>query len=156
MKPARRAPAADTHEINVQIASRAKGIPGAATLRRWARAALVLRKPVRLTVRVVARGEARSLNSAYRGKDYATNVLTFAYGDANAETLEGDIVLCAAVVAAEAKQQEKTVASHYAHLTVHGVLHMQGYDHEDAREARRMETLEIKLLSKLGYADPYR
>jgi probable rRNA maturation factor len=137
-------------------------------LRRWARAALVTRRPATLTLRVVTINEARALNSAYRGKDYATNVLTFnygnepAYGDEptvstdSAGGLHGDIVMCAAVVAAEARKQGKTLASHYAHLTVHGVLHMQGYDHERPADARRMEALEIKLLAKLGYADPYR
>ncbi len=142
--------------INVQVASRAKGIPGKTMLRRWARAALVSGKPASLTLRVVPLGEARALNSAYRGKDYATNVLTFEYGADPGGGLHGDIVLCAAVVAAEAKRQGKSLTSHYAHLTVHGVLHMQGYDHEGTADARKMESLEIKLLAKLGYADPYR
>jgi probable rRNA maturation factor len=147
-----RAPAIN---IDVQIASRAKGIPAARSLRLWARSALSKTKPANMTLRVVTQGEARALNHAYRGKDYATNVLTFVYDPLPEDTLHGDIVLCAAVVAAEAKQQGKTLAGHYAHLTVHGVLHLQGLDHERPAEARRMEALEIKLLSKLGYADPY-
>ena len=156
MKRVRRAAPAGADEIVIQIASRARDIPAAGTLRRWARAALVTPKRATLTLRVVTLNEARSLNSAYRGKDYATNVLTFTYGDEPAGGLHGDIVLCAAVVAAEARKQSKTLASHYAHLAVHGVLHAQGYDHECPADARRMEALEIKLLAKLGYADPYR
>jgi probable rRNA maturation factor len=139
----------------VQIASRAKGIPGERSLRLWARTALQA-APANLTLRVVTLGEARSLNSAYRGKDYATNVLTFVYDPLPDGSLSGDVVLSAAVVAAEARLQGRTLAAHYAHLTVHGVLHLQGHDHERPAEARRMEALEIKLLAKLGYADPYR
>jgi probable rRNA maturation factor len=142
--------------IDVQIASRARGIPAARSLRRWAAMATATAKPAELTLRIVTLNEARALNSAYRGKDYATNVLTFAYGEDERAGLRGDIVLCAAVIAAEAAKQGKTLASHYAHLTIHGVLHMLGYDHERPADARRMESLEIKLLAKLGYADPYR
>jgi probable rRNA maturation factor len=151
-----RAGGAPAIAIDVQIASRAKGIPSARSLRLWARTALVSARPAGLTLRVATRGEARALNNAYRGKDYATNVLTFDYGPSPDGRLHGDIVLCAAVVAAEARRQGKPLNSHYAHLTVHGVLHMQGHDHERPAEARTMESLEIKLLAKLGYADPYR
>ncbi len=150
---AKRAPATS---INVQIASRAKGIPAERSLRLWARRALIRARPASLTLRVVTLNEARALNHVYRGKDYATNVLTFAYDPLPEGRLHGDIVLCASVVAAEARRQGKTLPSHYAHLTLHGVLHLQGHDHEHPAEARRMESLEIKLLAKLGYADPYR
>ena len=161
MSRARRGPAAGAIDITVQIASRAKGIPSARSLRLWASTALMSVKPARLTLRVVTLGEACALNSAYRGKDYATNVLTFDYaadrlGALPLGALHGDIVLCAAVVAGEARRQGKALASHYAHLTMHGVLHLQGYDHERLADARRMESLEIKLLANLGYADPYR
>jgi probable rRNA maturation factor len=86
-------------------------------------------------------------------KDYSTNVLTFVYDDVS--PLSGDIVLCAPVVAAEAKQQKKNLQAHYAHLALHGVLHLQGYDHEKNRDAKIMETLEADIMQKLGYANPY-
>ena len=162
MNSAQRGTAARACNIGVQIVSRAKGIPVAANLRRWAGAALPSSGTVSLTLRVVTLAEACALNSAYRGKDYATNVLSFNYGNEpdygneSGADLRGDIVLCAAVVAAEARWQGKTLASHYAHLTVHGVLHLRGYDHHRPADTRRMESLEINLLAKLGYADPYR
>ena len=134
----------------VQIASRIPGIPPAASLRKWAQAALV-REAV-LTIRIVNRAEAQRLNRAYRRKNYATNVLTFAYGGA---PLEADIVLCAQVVAREAREQRKSLAAHYAHLAVHGVLHVQGLDHENARDAQKMEAREIAILGKLGFENPY-
>ena len=157
MSTTRRNPLAGAHAVSVQIASRAKGIPGVKTLRLWAGAALAPAKnaSLTLTIRVVTLGEARALNSAYRGKNYATNVLTFVYDAAPDGGLRGDIVLCAAVVATEARGQGKKLASHYAHLTVHGVLHLRGFDHQRPAQARRMESLEIKLLAKLGYPDPY-
>ena len=103
-------------------------------------------------MRVVNRAEAQRLNHSYCGKNYATNVLTFAYGGA---PLEADIVLCAQVVAREAREQGKLLAAHYAHLTVHGVLHAQGLDHENARDAQKMEAREIAILGKLGFENPY-
>lgn len=115
---------------------------------RWLRAALEL--PAEITVRIVGDDEGQSLNRDFRGKDYATNVLTFAYGkDA------GDIVICPAVVAREAAEQGKTLAQHFAHLTVHGILHMRGYDHEDAADAARMERAEKRILKRLGHPNPY-
>jgi len=109
-------------------------------------------------LRIVDGEEGRALNRDYRGKDYATNVLTFEYGPD--ETLEGlplsgDIALCAPVVAKEAQAQGKTLEAHYAHLVVHGMLHLQGYDHEDAAEAAAMEALESFVMMRLGYPDPY-
>ena len=100
----------------------------------------------------VAAAEARRLNRDFRGKDYATNVLTFVYGDT---PLAGDIVICAPVVAREAREQGKAVAAHWAHLVVHGLLHLQGHDHERDDEARRMERREKRILAGLGFADPY-
>ena len=101
-------------------------------------------------MRFVGAREGRALNRDYRHRDYATNVLTFCY-----EGPSGDVVLCAPVVAKESREQKKPLAAHYAHLVVHGLLHLQGYDHERATDARRMETLETTLLATLGYSDPY-
>lgn len=136
--------------VTIQIASKAAGMPSAAQLRKWARAAL--EGDASLTLRIVNRAEAQRLNRDFRGKDYATNVLTFAYGTS---PVEADIVLCAQVIAREAYEQDKTLAAHYAHLTVHGVLHAQGFDHEKPRDAKRMEVRERAILSKLGFANPY-
>jgi probable rRNA maturation factor len=140
-------------ELDIQIASRLRGIPVAAAFRKWVNAALD--RPATLTLRVVNAAEGRSLNSAFRGKDYATNVLTFVYHEKRAPRLMGDIVLCAPIVHAEAKAQRKPLADHYAHLTVHGVLHLAGMDHEAAREAAKMERREREVLAAFGIADPY-
>ena len=136
--------------IAIQIASKAAGLPAAGQLRRWARAALD--DEANITVRIVNRTEAQRLNRDFRGKDYATNVLTFSY---RASPIEADIVLCAQVIGVEARQQGKPLPAHYAHLTVHGVLHARGFDHESAREAKIMEARETAILSKLGFANPY-
>ena len=126
-------------------------------IRRWIQAALFA--PAELTIRFVDADEGRTLNREYRGKDYATNVLTFAYNEGeempeDAPT-QADIILCTDVLEQEAAEQKKTVEEHTAHLIVHGVLHAQGYDHMDDEEAAEMEGIETELLAKLGYADPY-
>ena len=132
--------------VSVQFAVPRRGVPAAAALARWARAA----RPARpLTVRVVGAREGRALNRRFRRRDAATNVLSFAYGG------EGDVVLCHPVVAREAREQGKPLRAHYAHLVVHGVLHLRGYLHDDKRGARRMEGREIRILRRLGFADPY-
>ena len=137
--------------MKVQRASRAAHIPPDRTLRKWARAALG--RDAAVTVRYVAETEGRRLNRAYRGKDYATNVLTFVYGS---EPLCGDVVICAPVVAREARVQLKEVRAHHAHLLVHGLLHLQGLDHRrSAGDARRMEARERAILARLGFDDPY-
>lgn len=119
---------------------------------RWLRHALGC--PAEITVRVVDSPEAQALNRDYRGKDYATNVLTFAYSQE--PLVSADLVLCAPVVAQEALEQKKTLQAHYAHLLVHATLHAQGYDHEiNAREARKMEAREVAILRQLGFANPY-
>ncbi len=118
---------------------------------KWLRAALEV--PGQITVRIVGAAEGRMLNRDYRGKDYATNVLTFDY--AHEPEVVADLVLCAPVVAAEAQAQGLTLQAHYAHLLVHGALHAQGYDHEAEDEAVVMESRESELLVALGYADPY-
>ena len=123
----------------------------AGELRRWVRAT----EPgaAEVTVRFVDAEEGRSLNAQYRGKNYATNVLTFAY--ARQPVLSGDLVLCLPVVLREAAEQGKRADAHFAHLVVHGMLHLQGYDHESGADARIMEQLEREILGRLGYPDPY-
>lgn len=126
-------------------------LPTRPQFRRWAQAAL--RRDAEITLRLVDEAEGQRLNRDYRGKDYATNVLTFTYEES---PLSGDIVLCAPVIAREAAAQQKKLLAHYAHLVVHGVLHLQGYDHEKIKDARQMEQLEAEILTKMGYDDPYR
>ena len=118
---------------------------------RWARAALVGGGVV--TIRLVDADEGQALNREYRGKDYATNVLSFPYE--TAPRVVGDLVICPAVVAREAVEQNKPLAAHYAHLTVHGMLHLQGRDHDNDDEAQAMEDEERKILAALGFPDPY-
>jgi probable rRNA maturation factor len=139
-------------DMTVQYAINARGLPSRARLRRWARAAL--ERDARVTVRIVGTEEARKLNRHYRGRDRATNVLTFVMRER--PRLEGDIALCAPVIAREARAGRKSAAAHYAHLVVHGVLHLQGYDHDTEREARRMERLESRVVARLGFDDPYK
>ena len=113
-----------------------------------------LRHPGEIAVRIVDVDEGRAMNLQYRGKDYATNVLTFEY--AHDAWVEADLILCGPVVEREAREQRKTLEEHYAHLLVHGTLHAQGYDHEtDERDALEMEALEILLLGSLGFKNPY-
>jgi probable rRNA maturation factor len=138
--------------LTVQYGTRCADMPRPAQLRTWARAALL--KSARITLRLIGEREARSLNREYRGRDYATNVLTFVYSKKS--PLEGDIAICAPIVAREAKQQGRRRDAHYAHLTVHGLLHLQGFGHERIAAAKRMENLETRILARLGYADPYR
>jgi probable rRNA maturation factor len=126
-------------------------VPARAQLRRWARAAT--ERDAEVTLRLVGKVEGRRLNRDFRGKEYATNVLTFAYTDT--DPLSGDVVLCAPVVVEEARAQGKTAAAHFAHLVVHGLLHLQGYDHQSARQARVMEARETEIVMRLGYPDPY-
>lgn len=104
-------------------------------------------------VRIVGEEEGRELNQSFRSKDYATNVLTFDYD--HGPQLEADLVLCAPVVEREAQDQNKDLQAHYAHLLVHGALHAQGYDHENAKEASQMESLEVRILQRLGFENPY-
>jgi len=137
--------------LSVQYATDEKVTPTRAQFRRWATAALCQEASV--TLRIVDEKEGHRLNKAYRGKDYATNVLTFVYDES--VPLSGDIVLCAPVVKREAHQQHKELMMHYAHLTLHAMLHLQGYDHESEADAAVMEALETKLMVKLRYSDPY-
>jgi probable rRNA maturation factor len=129
----------------VQYAVPRRGIPGASALRAWARSAA----PFPVTLRIVGAREARRLNRQFRKRDYATNVLSFSYGHA------GDVVLCHPVIVREARAQRKSVRAHYAHLVVHGVLHLRGHVHDDNAGARRMEARERSVLRRFGFADPY-
>jgi probable rRNA maturation factor len=137
--------------LTIQASVDTTDLPKRAALRRWASAAL--ERDARVTLRFVGGREGRALNRRFRGRDHATNVLTFVYDDD--VSLNGDIVLCAPVVAKEARAQRKTHVAHYAHLVIHGMLHLQGYDHERDDDAARMESREITLLRDLGYEDPY-
>lgn len=137
--------------LSVQYAVREASLPTRTEVRKWVRAT----RPgaAEVTVRFVDAEEGRALNAQYRGKDYATNVLTFPY--AREPALSGDLVLCLPVVLREAAEQGKTASAHFAHLVVHGMLHLQGYDHETGAEARIMEQMERDILDRLGYPDPY-
>ena len=147
-------------DLAVSYALPRRGLPAAVSFRRWAEAALATRiKRADLALRIVGEREGRALNRHYRGKDYATNVLSFPAelppGVKIPVPILGDIVLCAPVVAREAREQGKLLTAHYAHLTVHGVLHLLGWDHENTQEAEAMELLERQVLDSLGFDDPY-
>jgi probable rRNA maturation factor len=146
-----------TIELQVQRATDSEQLPSDAQFERWVRTALAEWGEAVLTIRIVDREESRRLNDHYRGRDAATNVLSFP-AELPAEVdlpLLGDIVICAPVVVAEANAQNKPVAAHWAHLTIHGVLHLLGFDHQEPGEAAAMESLEISLLDSLGIANPY-
>ena len=148
-RPARRLPEL---LLSVQYPGGSRGAPGRPQVRRWVRASCAL--PAEVAVRFVADGEGRELNRAYRGKDYATNVLSFPYE--SGDRLCGDLVLCREVIEREAREQGKAPEAHYAHMVVHGTLHLQGHDHETSSDdAERMETLEREILEALGFPDPY-
>ena len=136
--------------LAVQYASDHTPLPTRAQLRRWAQAAL--ESDAEVTIRIVDEPEGRRLNCDFRGRDYSTNVLSFPYSDA---PVAGDLVICAPVVAREAAEQGKTADAHWAHLVVHGMLHLQGYDHEQDDDADIMEARETAIVMKLGYPDPY-
>jgi probable rRNA maturation factor len=137
--------------LSVQYASNAANLPTRPQFRRWFQRAL--EQDVQVALRIVDEIEGRALNLAYRGKDYATNVLTFVYDDA--DPLYADVVICAPVVEKEAIEQNKSLEAHYAHLALHAALHLQGYDHDDDEEASAMEARETALMLKMGYPAPY-
>ena len=130
----------------------ARGLPSADSLRRFATAALP-KRALEMTIRIVDEAESRELNHRYRGKDKPTNVLSF-HGEREAGVL-GDLVICAPVVAREAVEQHKPPRAHWAHMVVHGCLHLQGYDHEADSDAARMEARETRILKALGFDNPY-
>lgn len=150
--------------VEVQIACAADDLPGDEQLGEWAREAARAAggTPGEITIRVVDEAESRQLNAEYRGKDKPTNVLSFPFEmpeglpEGALPPVLGDLVICAAVVAREAREQGKSPEAHWAHMVTHGVLHLLGYDHQETREAELMEALEIEILAGLGYADPYR
>lgn len=143
-----------TLEVVLRYRTRRPWAPGPASLRRWARLAAGGRKG-ELGIRVVGTGESRALNARWRGLDAPTNVLSFPASPELAGSQVGDIVVCAPVVAREAREQGKALAAHWAHMVVHGTLHLLGFDHERAQDARRMESRERALLARIGMADPY-
>lgn len=145
-------------QIDVQFAVSAEGIPAAELIRQWVTLALPAdRAAAELTVRIVDEAEITALNRQYRGKDGPTNVLSFPYEQIPgiAAALLGDVVICAPVVASESVAQDKPLEAHWAHMVIHGVLHLLGYDHHNDDEASRMEATENELLAGLGYASPY-
>lgn len=144
--------------LDVQQVSQARGLPNEAQLRSWARAALTdLGGTHELTLRLVDEAESGTLNASYRRKSGPTNVLSFPFQapPGTVSRLLGDLVICAPVVEREAQLQGKLLLAHWAHLVIHGILHLRGYDHETEPEAQAMEALETTILARLGYADPY-
>jgi len=142
----------------VQRATRARGLPGAASIAEWAHAALAGsgRGPADITVRLVDEAESADLNKRYRSKRGATNVLSFTYDPAPGKTgLAGDLVICAPIVLREAAEQDKRARAHWAHMLVHGILHLRGYDHVHHADAQVMEAFEVRVLKRLGFPDPY-
>ena len=139
--------------LAVQYATQDQRVPSRGQLRRWIYA--VLERDATITLRIVSAKEGRALNRDYRDKDYATNVLTFVYDATPDAAVSGDIVLCAPVIAKEAREQRKELQHHYAHLVTHGTLHLQGYDHEADNDAQVMEQREVALLARMKIADPY-
>jgi probable rRNA maturation factor len=132
-------------------------IPDATLIQQWAEHACACSDEVSVSVQIVSRDEMRELNHTWRGKDKPTNVLSFPMELPDEVDLKilGDVVLCADVINAEAKQQHKPLQAHWAHMVVHGMLHLQGYDHVDDRQAEAMEALEIRILNQLGFENPY-
>lgn len=143
--------------VDLQRAFEAPGIPEDAEFEDWAQAAWLGEDPSEVTIRIVAGEESAELNSQYRGKSGPTNVLSFPFEAPAGITvpLAGDLIICAPVVEKEAREQQKTLKEHWAHMVVHGMLHLQGYDHIEDKDAEVMEALEIRLLGQLGFSNPY-
>jgi probable rRNA maturation factor len=161
-------PVARSLRVTLQFAARRPWVPGEPSLRKWARAAHTAGRaalaprarhalPGVLCIRVVGAAESRRLDRDYRGKDKPTNVLSFPSSpeERSGDGSLGDLVICAPVVATEAREQRKPLAAHWAHMVAHGTLHLLGYDHGNARQARVMERLEVEILRGFGYHDPY-
>ena len=143
--------------LSLQVDEELKEVPEPGQFERWVAAALQPGSVPDLSIRIVDEREGRELNHAYREKDYATNVLSFPFEAPAGVPIEylGDLVICAPVVEREAEEQGKALESHWAHMVVHGVLHLQGYDHIEEAEAEQMEALEKHIMARLGYDNPY-
>lgn len=144
-------------EVEIQRASTASDLPCDSDLKRWASAALLDNEKTNVVIRLVDSEESRQFNNDYRGVDKPTNVLSFPF-EAPAEiadNLLGDMIICAPVVGQEARQQNKPLKAHWAHMVAHGMLHLQGYDHQNDQQSEQMERLEVKILATLGFPDPY-
>lgn len=151
-----------TAKLDIQFAVDGEALPPASAFRHWADAATADLSPdPAILIRVTDEAESQALNRQYRGKDYPTNVLSFPFEAPQGVPLEelgnplGDLVICAPVVEQEARQQGKSPAAHWAHMVVHGVLHLRGYDHQEEAQAQQMEDRERQLLEMLGFSDPY-
>ena len=143
--------------VSESLESGEEDIPDEAKLQQWAEQACLTDDPLVTSVRIVSNDEMRELNNTWRGRNKPTNVLSFPMQSPDDIDLKilGDLVLCAPVINAEARQQHKTLQSHWAHMLVHGMLHLQGYDHVDDQQADEMEALEIRILEQLGFENPY-
>ena len=143
--------------VDMQRAIDVPGVPEDVEFERWAQTAWLEEHPSEVTIRIVASDESADLNSQYRGKSGPTNVLSFPFEAPAGITvpLAGDLIICAPVVEKEATEQQKTLTEHWAHMVVHGMLHLQGYDHIENNDAEVMEALEIRLLAQLGFSNPY-
>jgi probable rRNA maturation factor len=148
---------AETDSIDLQIASNAQDLPTPGQLTAWVSAARLDENQGSIVIRIVDEPESRQLNRDYRGKDRPTNVLSFPFEPPPGIPEEhlGDLVICAPIVFREAQEQHKQPEAHWAHMVVHGVLHLQGLDHQNSEEAEEMESLERHILARLGYSDPY-
>ena len=145
-------------EVDLQNACDSESVPDDDDLRQWAEAGWQGQGETEITLRVVDEAESADLNSRYRGRDYATNVLSFPFEVPDGVALDhllGDLVICADVVQREAREQGKSLQAHWAQMVIHGMLHLQGYDHQNDQEAEIMEGLEVRLLGELGFPDPY-
>lgn len=143
--------------LDLQLCIEDDALPSQAQFEKWASKALLSESDMEMTVRVVDAEESQQLNNEYRDKDKPTNVLSFPFEAPEFVDIDllGDLVICAPVVQAEAVEQNKRLESHWAHMIIHGTLHLQGYDHINDTDAEKMESLEIKILNELGYNNPY-
>lgn len=148
-------------DLLIQNQQQSVEVPDEQLLQQWAASALLTEKDAQVSLVIVDEDESQKLNKEYRGKDKPTNILSFPMdmpAELSAEVemnILGDLVVCAAVVQREAQQQEKSLSAHWAHMLVHGMLHLQGYDHLESSDADEMESIEIKMLNQLGYENPY-
>ena len=143
--------------LDLQIATDEARVPDSGSLRQWAESAWLGDSDTEITLRVVDDAESAELNATWRGKDYPTNVLSFPFEAPPGVPIEllGDLVICAGVVEKEAREQGKSLRAHWAHMVIHGMLHLQGHDHQDDSEAEAMEALETRLMQTLGFPAPY-